>query len=68
MTLVSKKVYGAVDRKGEQYYTYLKKLFDAIGNRQVEYNWLITDCVCYPKDPLYRIKVNEEELYEMSVL
>ncbi len=51
MIPVSKKVYGAVDRKGEQYYTYLKKLFDAIDNRQREYNWLITDCICYPKDP-----------------
>lgn len=51
MKPVSKKVYGAVDRKGEEYYTYLKKLFDAIDNRQMEYNWLITDCICYPKNP-----------------
>lgn len=47
----SPNVYGAVVRKGEAYYTCLKKLFDAIGNRQREYNWLITDCVCYPQDP-----------------
>lgn len=44
-------VYGAVNAKGEKYYTYLKKLFDAIGNRQKEFNWLITDCVCYPDNP-----------------
>ena len=44
-------VYGAVDAKGEKYYTYLKKLFDSIDNRQKEYNWLITDCTCYPKNP-----------------
>ena len=48
---ISPKVYGAVVRKGEAYYTYLKKLFDALGNRQREYNWLITDSVCYPEDP-----------------
>ena len=44
-------VYGAINAKGEKYYTYLKKLFDAIGNRQTEYNWLITDCTCYPESP-----------------
>lgn len=44
-------VYGAINAKGEKYYTYLKKLFDAIGNRQTEYNWLITDCTCYPENP-----------------
>lgn len=44
-------VYGAVNRKGEKYYTYLKKLFDAINNKQLEYNWLITDCTCYPDNP-----------------
>ena len=44
-------VYGAVNRKGEKYYTYLKKLFDAINNKQLDYNWLITDCTCYPENP-----------------
>ena len=44
-------VYGAINAKGEKYYTYLKKLFDAIGNRQTEYNWLITGCTCYPENP-----------------
>ena len=44
-------VYGAVNRKGEKYYTYLKKLFDAINNKQLECNWLITDCTCYPENP-----------------
>ena len=43
-------VYGAVNRKDEKYYTYLKKLFDAINNKQLEYNWLITDCTCYPEN------------------
>ena len=44
-------IYGAVNRKGEKYYTYLKKLFNAINNKQLEYNWLITDCTCYPDNP-----------------
>ncbi|MEQ2442886.1 hypothetical protein WMO64_05340 [Pseudoflavonifractor sp. CLA-AP-H29] len=44
-------VYGAINEKGEPYYTDLKKVFDSIGNRQTEYNWLITDCVCYPNNP-----------------
>ena len=44
-------VYGAINAKGEKYYTYMKKLFDAIGNRQTEFNWLITDCICYPDNP-----------------
>lgn len=44
-------IYGAINEKGEAYYTDLKKVFDSIGNRQLEYNWLITDCVCYPDNP-----------------
>lgn len=44
-------VYGAINAKGEKYYTYLKKLFNSIDNRQREYSWLITDCVCYPDNP-----------------
>lgn len=44
-------IYGAILDKGEKHYTYLQKVFDAIGNRQTEYNWLITDCECYPKSP-----------------
>lgn len=42
-------MYGAILEKGEKYYTYLKKVFDAIGNAQEQYNWLITDCECYPQ-------------------
>ena len=36
-------VYGAIDEKSRRYYTYLWDVFDAIGHRQREYNWLITD-------------------------
>lgn len=42
-------VYGAIIEKGEPYYTDLRKVFDAIGNAQTQYNWLITDCECYPQ-------------------
>ena len=36
-------VYGAILSRGERFYTYLSRVFRAIGNRQTEYNWLITD-------------------------
>lgn len=42
-------VYGAILEKGEKFYTDLSKVFKAIGEVQTEYNWLITDCICYPK-------------------
>ncbi len=53
-------VYGAINEKGEKYYTYLKKVFDAIGNRQKEYNWLITDCECYPNNKKFKELLNKE--------
>lgn len=28
----------------------MKKIFNSIDNEQLKYNWLITDCECYPKD------------------
>ena len=42
-------VYGAINEKGEKFYTHLPKLFDAIDNAQLNYNWLITDCFCNTK-------------------
>ena len=53
-------VYGAINEKGEKYYTHLKKVFDAIGNKQREYNWLITDCECYPDNPEIKVLLNKE--------
>ena len=44
-------VYGAILEKGEQWYTSLKRVFDAIGNAQTQYNWLITDFECCPQSP-----------------
>lgn len=40
-------VYGAINEKGENWYTHLGKVFDAIKNKQIDYNWLITDIDCF---------------------
>lgn len=40
---------GAILEKGEPYYTDLSKVFSTINQAQKKYNWLITDCVCYPR-------------------
>lgn len=40
----------AILEKGEHYYTHMAKVFNAIENEQLKYNWLITDCECYPGD------------------
>lgn len=42
--------YGIIDRKNHKYYTYMSKVFQAMDHAQLQYNWLITDCVCYPKN------------------
>lgn len=43
-------VKSAILEKGEHYYTHMAKVFNAIENEQLKYNWLITDCECYPED------------------
>ena len=40
-------IYGAILEKGEEWYTELGRVFDAIHDRQKEYNWLITDVEYY---------------------
>lgn len=42
-------IKGAILEKGENGYTYLKKVFKSIDNLQKNYNWLITDCEACPK-------------------
>ena len=42
--------YGIVDRKNHKNYTYMSKVFHAMDNAQLQYNWLITNCVCYPQN------------------
>ena len=39
---------GAILTKGESYFTHLASIFNALGNTQKDYNWLITECECYP--------------------
>jgi len=48
--------------KGVKYHTYLKNLFAAMENEQLNYNWLITDCVCYPESKVY------DELFQRDYL
>ena len=36
--------------KGESYHTNMGKIFEAIENEQIKYNWLITNCEVYPID------------------
>jgi len=43
-------VKSAILQKGEHFYTHMSKIFNAIGNGQLKYNWLITDYECYPQD------------------
>lgn len=43
-------VYGAINEKGERWYTQMGRVFDAIQNKQTEYNWLITDVECAPRN------------------
>lgn len=42
---------GAILDEGEKYHTHMAKVFAAIKNAQKNYNWLITDAVCYPRTP-----------------
>lgn len=42
-------VYGAINEKGEQWYTQMGRVFEAIKNKQKDYNWLITDIDCVPQ-------------------
>lgn len=44
------KMNGIVINEGEEFYTDLKTLFEAIGSSYKEYNWLITDYECYPQN------------------
>ena len=44
-------------KKGQQWYTQMSKVFDAIKNQQINYNWLITDLECLVPEIAY----DEEE-------
>lgn len=51
---------GAILDKGEKYYTYMSKVFTAIKDEQLKYNWLITDCICYPENANYAEILSKE--------
>ena len=48
------RVYGAVSEDDCPTYTHLSKLFGALGDKQKDYNWLITDCECLASDEKLR--------------
>ncbi|MGL5243575.1 MAG: hypothetical protein ACRC7R_00145 [Sarcina sp.] len=54
---------GAISRKDEKFYTYMKRVFSAINNVQNEYNWLITNCECYPQNEKYAKMLSEDYLW-----
>lgn len=41
---------GFILNNNKRYYTYLKEIFKAINNEQLNYNWLITEVECCPSD------------------
>ena len=43
-------VYGAINEKGEEFYTDMSRVFAAIRGKQRGCNWLITDFQGYPAD------------------
>jgi hypothetical protein len=49
--------------KGESYYTYMGKIFNAIEDEQLKYNWLITNCECYPEDKNINELFSEEYIW-----
>lgn len=54
------KMKGIVIDEGEEYFTFLGKLFKALDNIQKDYNWLISDHVCYPEDANYAKRLSAE--------
>ena len=54
-------VYGAISKNDRKYYTFLNYVFKAIGNKQNDYNRLITNCECYPDDSEIQKMFNDKE-------
>jgi hypothetical protein len=54
---------GAILNEGEKFYTYMRKVFTAIKGEQTKYNWLITDCICYPKNMEYAELLSKEYVW-----
>ena len=51
-----------ISEKEDKYYTHMLKILNAIGGRNLDYNWLITDIEAYPQKSNYEI---DENLYKL---
>ena len=54
-------IKGAILDKGENGYTYFKKIFKALNNFQKDYNWLITDCEASPKRWGHDVRIHQSK-------
>ena len=60
-------IYGVIDKDSCRGYTYLKAVFDAIDNKQIEYNWLVTNTeIIAHSDKLDALNTSWNWLYENS--
>ena len=57
------KVWGAILRGGNRYYTYFDDVFASLNDFQKNYNWLITDFKAYPQYLTYRNKLYSNNQY-----
>ncbi|MFX0547836.1 hypothetical protein ACOAKC_00740 [Hathewaya histolytica] len=53
----------AILEKGQETYSYIGRIFNAIDNEQLRYNWLITDCECYPINKKYEDLFSKEYIW-----
>lgn len=51
---------GVIIDKGENYFTFLRSIFESIENIQKDYNWLITGHECYPQNAKYVDRLSEK--------
>ena len=54
---------GAILSEGEEFFTYMSYVFNAIRGIQKEYNWLITNLEAYPKTPKFIEYVNSDYVW-----
>lgn len=54
---------GALLRKGEEGYTYLRKIFTSMDHFQKNYNWLISDCEACPRRVGHNIRIHQSGDY-----
>ncbi|MBQ3255960.1 MAG: DUF2691 family protein [Oscillospiraceae bacterium] len=55
--------YAIIDQNSRPYYTYMSDVFAAMDNAQRQYNWLIADWECYPKDEHIEALFRQEYLW-----